>query len=218
MEGATKEDFMKELEEVSEQLKNLAEETPQADPPQKRPAERTPHIMPSTPFLSVTILFLLVFFFLYSLPAQLYQLIAFLFLILASLSGVQYVADLLDAKKRTLYETIIGVVVIFTLAISYYMVWSFIATYFLYVMVLLGVILGLGSLFFLLHAYLGYLRRAASYETGITALIMVGAWIAFLATILKTSMVYFLLFVVLLILFSKASIDFSERFREKKNS
>ncbi len=216
MEGAIKEDFMNELDEVSEQLKNLATETPEKEPPKKHSSANLPSFMPSSPFLSITILFLLVFFLLIQMPAELYRTIALLSLLVASLAGIQQVALIVRNHKRTGFEMIVGLVLIFMLAVSYFFAWDFIAKYFWPIMIFFGIILVLGTVFFLLHAYMAYLRRFASFETGITSLIMAGTWIVFLATVLEQSMIYFLLFIVLFILFGKASIDFSERFREKK--
>ncbi len=215
MEGAIRKDFLRELDEVRDELKDLSEESNSNPVPQKQPAF-LPHIMTNMPFLSITLLFLLMFFLLIQMSADLYKLIALFFLIIASLSGVQQVEQIIQNKKRSIFEVLVGFVLIFTLAISYYVVWTFIAKYFWPIMIFLGIILLLGTFFFLLHAYIGYLKRIATYETGITALIMFSTWIAFLATLLEKSILYFLLFVVLLVLFGKASIDFSQRFRKRK--
>jgi len=122
MEGATKEDFLKELDEVRDELKELSQDLPAAAN-SKRSKTKLPSIMPSTPYLSTALLFLFLFFLGVQSAELPYRAIAFASLIIAVLAGVQHVALTLLKKNISVFDYLVSIFLLFAFAMIYFFVW-----------------------------------------------------------------------------------------------
>lgn len=168
-----------------------------------------------SPLLS-GLLFLLLFFLTLPFLNGFFTLIASIAFCLAFFQLIKFLADILLHKKTSQGFLFVGVLLL--LGASIMLFWQMIlAPIKVFLLVLFGIFIVVDILFFFLHAYIAYMKRLAFKETRMTAFIMVVTLLIFSLTLLYENILLYLLLSIFVVLFSKASIDFSKRLRVKKS-
>lgn len=136
------------------------------------------------------------------------------FFIASFLGLFPFITDIFT-KKEFISLRAVGAVVLAVLAGSYVLLWDWVLNpYVDIVFLVLSLIFFLMIIFFLIHTYLAYLRRMASDEIKLLSVIGGVAFIFFLIQLLYSHFLLLTIYLILIGLFIKGTVDFTERFRE----
>ena len=207
MEDEIRQDeLLREIEEVQSNIESLRKEQPSSNTP------RASHSFLISSFqATIGLIFLGLFFLGVSLKFQ--AIITTAFFIASFLGLFPFITDIFT-KKEFFSLRAVGVVVLAILAGSYVILWKMVLSpYVDIVFLVLSFIFFLAIIFFILHAYFAYLKRIASDE--LKLLFSIGG-IGFALFLVQLLYLHFLLVTIYLIivgLFIKGIVDFTERFR-----
>jgi cbb3-type cytochrome oxidase subunit 3 len=209
-----RESIAKELQDIKEELDQLIKESDQDN--LSPPTSTTPPTQ-QQPFLMTGFLFLIGFFLTSQTHTVLFDIISSICFIVMAICFIPVVADIFYRKTITQFEYALSIALVLLLSLSLLYFWNAILhTYLFVIYYLLLVILGLQTLFFLLHLYQSYMKRHAQREASMTVLILIATLLLALSVALFTHMLIYILFIISLLLFTKANIDFTKRFRTSK--
>ncbi|MGM5481407.1 MAG: hypothetical protein ACQESE_03270 [Nanobdellota archaeon] len=191
-----------------EQLQKKLDRVSPKDIKEKRPA-RLPLFLPQL-FLG-SIFFILTLVLLYSDDTMLRTVSVVPFLI--TVLSLIYACSDIFLRSREGYWMIIGSLMIVLMGGLTIMLWEIVlVAYSPILLIIMGVALLLETIWFLLHAYLGFLYNKLGRESEITSLLLIASWILLVSYWVYSSVIPFLLLLIAIILFGKAAIDFSKRF------
>lgn len=162
--------------------------------------------------LSMGILFFILFLLSITRSGVFFDLVAFVSFAMLTIFLFLAVADMLARPAGSL-SYVLAAVFLLLIGISYFGVWTYaLASYAVLIQIILMVIVVLVSLFYLLHAYLAYLRNTSRKECMITGGIVLATWLFILISFLYQNMLTFFLLFVAVLISSKTVFDFSQRF------
>ena len=205
----TKEDLLKELEEIEQQLDGLD------DSKESTPVH--PFLFSSLHFFT-GMLFLLLFFITVSSNLPALKLVAAGSFIIAALALIRVLADI-TRKKLTGFLLFLFLGLLLAVGVSYYLLWTQVlqsVTWLVFSILL--IVFAIEVFFYLLHTYIGFFKRKASYEAKATGVILLLSLVIILATFLYSHALLYLLFFIAVCVFAKANLDFAESLREKNNN
>ncbi len=218
--NADKDLMLSELDSIKTELDALMKDSETAEskpsPSVNVPSPNISSIFGNS-YLIVGILFLIVFFSAAQSNIIFLRVIASVSFAIAAVALIRVLADIMYSKRSSSFELLVGgaIALILTLSLMYF--WTQILEPFKLVLFwILLVLLAINAFFYILHAYFGYIQRKGETETAVTGLILIISCIIALATFAYGHVLLYVLFVVVIALFCKATIDFSKRFRVKK--
>lgn len=202
----TKQDLLKELEEIEKQLDGL-------EPKEKTPVH--PVLFSSLHFFT-GMLFLLLFFITVGSNLPTLKLVSVGSFIIASLALIRVLADI-TKKKLNGFLMFLFIGILLAVGVSYYVLWTQVLSgVTIIVFLVLLIIFGIEVLFYMVHAYIAYLKRSSSFESKATGIILLVSLLIVLATFLYGHLILYLLFFIAVCVLAKANIDFAETLRINK--
>jgi len=214
-----KDAMLSELEQIKTELDQLMKES-DISPAQPKKSKNIAKDMPPSFgnfYLFAGVLFLIMFFVTVQSESALLKIISAISFAIAALALIRVLADMMYAQKKTAFTFIVGLAVALMLTISLLYFWNqLLEPYKLILFWILFILLAINAFFFILHSYFAYIQRKGQTETSITGLILIVSLIIALATYVYGHVLLYVLFVVIISLFCKATIDFSKRFRVSK--
>lgn len=212
-----KEEIAAQLQDIKRELDNLLQEADRPSSPHAQTRTTATQPLFGNIYLFTGILFLIVFFMTAQTDSALFDLIAIVSFIIAASALIRVVADIMYTKDKSGFGILIALAATLLLTLSTLFFWNAIVKEYTTILFwLLTSILIIQTMFFVLHAYLAYMKRKARHETSVTALIVVGNILIAVATALFEHVLLYVLFVVAIILLTKASLDFAKRFQEER--
>lgn len=135
------------------------------------------------------------------------------FFIASFLGLFPFITDIFT-KKEYVSLRAIGVVLLAILSGSYVLLWDWVLNpYVDLVFLVLSLIFFLMIIFFLMHAYFAYLKRMSNDEVKLLSIIGGVTFIFFLIQLLYSHFLLITIYLILIGVFMKGTIDFTERFR-----
>lgn len=216
MEGSSESDVLRSLEELQDKIQeavNKGGATSSSSTPIKKEPQPANKLVVSLFQLFSGILFLVVSLMAVQADDVVYLAIAALFFLIALVSLLPILSDVFTKKIKQDGVGFLAAGIILILGINYYLLWSnFLMNLYLPFLVLLGFVTLFGALFFLIHAYIAYLKRMASKEIQTTALLMGASLILLLASFLYHHFLLITIFFIVVLIFAKATADLTKRF------
>jgi hypothetical protein len=164
-------------------------------------------------YLYCGLFFFMIFILSVTQKDSLFGILSIMSFIISSTALIKSTADIFHYKKNDLFSLLLGVILLGIVGVAYYMLWNVVLlNYALLFIAILGVILLLLSGFFSLHAYMSYYYSKAQNEALITFGIISLTWLLLGVSILYQQVLLFLLLFILVLLSTKAVVDFSKRF------
>lgn len=195
-----KETVLKELEELEQELAKVKTRSKLA-----------------FPYLGVGVMFFILFLLTIFSSQKLIQLIGVVSFIVSLASLLKVASDILYTKSWSTHGVLIFAASVFFVGIGAMILWTnVLSSMALLIYGLLFIIFLIELAFFIIHAYIAYLNRHSKYELQVTAFIALMTLIIAIATYIYAHVVLYLLFIIAIVIFTKALIDLSTRFRSKK--
>lgn len=199
-------ELLQEIEDVQLNIESLRAQKAQNNTPRAMSS-----FFISTLQATLGLIFLGLFFL--GIVVRFNPIITTVFFIGSFLGLFPFITDIFT-KKEYFSLRAIGVVTIAILSGSYVLLWMWVLNpYVDIVFFVLSLIFFSGIVFFLIHSYLAYLRRIANDEIKLLSIIGGIGFILFLVQLLHSHFLLITIYLVILSLFMKGIIDFTERFR-----
>ncbi|MFP4118592.1 MAG: hypothetical protein ACLFTH_00900 [Candidatus Woesearchaeota archaeon] len=197
--------LLSEIEELQKKLDGVISSKASSS----RPKSPLPHFLPQLLLGSV---FFLITLLALSSGNRLLTFGSILPFTITLLSILYACADIFTEARDEYWHLTGGVLVVLTSGLIM-LLWERLLSSFSSILVIVfTILLVIETFWFLLHAYLGFLHGKLGRESSITSLLLAGSWILLLSFWLYPHLLLFLLVVIALIIFGKASFDFSKRF------
>lgn len=135
------------------------------------------------------------------------------FFIIGFLGLFPFVVDVFT-KKEFKSLKLVGGFLVLILALSYVFLWlNVLSSYLFLAFLIISLLFFIGVIFFLIHVYIAYLKRIAQKEVRMLSIVGAVGFLLFLTQLVLSHFIILTLYIIVVGIFIKGLIDFTERFR-----